>query len=80
MLCADFSKALICSKLQGAPFLIGTERRLSKLRLYDLVFLHARRKTFPAFAAIAAAVAKIWLTGEVTAVCEVHLTSAREAF
>src|SRR5947208_15512769 len=36
-----------------------------------LVFLHARRKTFPAFADMAAAVHAVWPWGEVAAVCEV---------
>jgi hypothetical protein len=33
--------------------------------------LHARRKTFPAFADIAAAVHAVWPWGDVAAVCEV---------
>src|SRR5947208_8992795 len=36
-----------------------------------LVFLHGRRKTFPAFADMAAAVHAVWPWGEVAAVCEV---------
>lgn len=43
--------------LQDGLFWIGTERRLSKRRHYNLVYLHARRKNFPAFAEIAEALA-----------------------
>jgi len=57
--------------LKRGVFWIGTERRLSKRRHYNLVFLHARRKTFPAFADIAAALHEVWPWGEVAAVCEV---------
>src|SRR6266487_460712 len=59
------------ARLQRGVFWIGTERRLSKRRHYNLVFLHARRQTFPAFADIAAAVHAVWPWGEVAAVCEV---------
>ena len=38
------------ARLQRCVFWIGTERTLTKLRHYNLVFLHARRKMFPAFA------------------------------
>ena len=41
------------ARLQQGTFWIGTERTLTKRRHYNLVFLHARRKTFPAFADIA---------------------------
>src|SRR6266496_845956 len=59
------------ARLQRGVFWIGTERTLTRQRHYNLVFLHARRKTFPAFADIAAAVREVWLWGEVAAVCEV---------
>ncbi len=59
------------ARLQRGVFWIGTERRLSKRRHYNLVFLHARRQTFPAFADIAAALHEVWPWGEVAAVCEV---------
>jgi hypothetical protein len=58
--------------LQGGVFWIGTERRLSKRRHYNLVFLHARRKTFPAFGEIAAALQEVWPWGEVASVEEVE--------
>ena len=57
--------------LQRGVFWIGTERRLSKRRHYNLVYLHARRKTFPSFADIATAVAEVWPRGEVAEVAEV---------
>src|SRR5437899_2679211 len=56
---------------QQGTFWIGTERTLTKRRHYNLVFLHARRKTFPAFADIATAVAEVWLWGEMAEVAEV---------
>src|SRR5262247_1132363 len=59
------------ARLKRGVFWIGTERQLSKRRHYNLVFLHARRQTFPAFADIAAAVHAVWPWGEVAAVCEV---------
>src|SRR5229473_7849954 len=59
------------ARIQRGVFWIGTERTLTRQRHYNLVFLHARRKTFPAFADIAAAVHEVWLWGEVAAVCEV---------
>src|SRR5438093_182989 len=59
------------ARLQRGVFWIGTERTLTRQRHYNLVFLHARRKTFPAFADIAAAVHAVWPWGEVAAVCEV---------
>jgi hypothetical protein len=42
------------TRLQQGVFWIGTERTLTKFRHYNLVFLHARRKTFPAFGGTAA--------------------------
>jgi hypothetical protein len=59
------------ARLGRGVFWIGTERTLTKLRHYNLVFLHVRRKTFPAFADIAAALQEVWPWGEVAAVCEV---------
>ncbi len=59
------------ARFQQGVFWIGTERRLTKRRHYNLVFLHARRKTFPAFADIAAALQKVWPWGEMAPVSEV---------
>src|SRR5947207_12147832 len=59
------------ARLQQGTFWIGTERTLTKRRHYNLVFLHARRKTFPAFADIAAALASVWPWGEMAPVSEV---------
>ena len=59
------------ARLQQGTFWIGTERTLTKRRHYNLVFLHARRKTFPAFADIAEAFAEVWPWGEMAAVAEV---------
>src|SRR6266566_5738208 len=52
------------ARLQQGTFWIGTERTLTKRRHYNLVFLHARRKTFPAFADIAEALASVWPWGQ----------------
>ncbi len=59
------------ARLQRGVFWIGTERRLSKQRHYNLVFLHARRKTFPAFADITAALQEVWPWGDMAPICEV---------
>ncbi len=59
------------ARLQRGVFWIGTERTLTKFRHYNLVFLHARRKTFPAFGEIAAALQEVWPWGEMAPVCEV---------
>jgi hypothetical protein len=59
------------ARLQRGVFWIGTERSLTRQRHYNLVFLHARRKTFPAFAEIVLAVQEIWPWGEVASIAEV---------
>src|SRR6266542_3599078 len=59
------------ARFQRGVFWIGTERRLTKRRHYNLVFLHARRKTFPAFADIAAALQRFWPWGEMAPASEV---------
>ena len=58
--------------LQQGVFWIGTERTLTKQRHYNLVYLHARRKTFPAFAEIVLSSARIWPWGEVASVEEIE--------
>src|SRR5437868_15186276 len=37
------------ARIQGGIFWIGTERTLTRSRHYNLVFLHARRQSFPPF-------------------------------
>ncbi len=59
------------ASLQQGTFWIGTERTLTKRRHYNLVFLHARRKTFPAFADIAETLQEAWPWGEMAPVSEV---------
>ncbi len=56
--------------LQGGVFWVGTERTLTRARHYNLVFLHARRQSCPAFADIAPAVQELWPWGEVASVEE----------
>jgi transposase len=66
---AEAARRLV--RLQRGVFWIGTERTLTRRRHYNLVYLHARRKAFPAFADIATAVAEVWPWGEMAPVCEV---------
>src|SRR5437868_6055788 len=62
---------LVASYARGDIW-IGTVRTLTKFRHYNLVFLHARRKTFPAFGDIAIALQEVWPWGEVASVEEVE--------
>src|SRR6266480_2007109 len=66
---AEAARCLV--RLQQGTFWIGTERQLSKRRHYNLVFLHARRKTFHAFSDIAAVLPEVWPWGEMAEVAEV---------
>ena len=59
------------ARIQRGAFWIGTERTLTQQRHYNLVFLHARRKNFPAFADIAVALQNIWPWGEMASVEEI---------
>jgi hypothetical protein len=67
---AEAARRLAC--LQQGVFWIGTEKTLTKQRHYNLVFLHARRKTFPAYAEIVLAVQEVWPWGDVASVEEVE--------
>src|SRR5436305_1594441 len=58
------------ARLEHGVYWIATEKTLTRARHYNLVFLHARRKSFPAFADIAQAVAQVWPWGEVASVEE----------
>ncbi|WP_126553912.1 hypothetical protein [Dictyobacter kobayashii] len=58
--------------IQRGVFWLGTERTLTRQRHYNLVFLHARRRPFPAFAEIAVALQEIWPWGEVASVEEIE--------
>jgi len=60
------------ARLKQGTFWIGTERTLTRQRHYNLVFLHARRKSFPTFAEIAVTVQEVWPWGEVASVAEVE--------
>jgi hypothetical protein len=55
---------------QGGVFWIGTEATLSKTRHANLVFLHARRQTFPAFPQLEEALQVVWPWGEAACVQE----------
>src|SRR5262252_596745 len=59
------------ARLQRGVFWIGTERTLTRQRHYNLVFLHARRQHFSAFADMAGALQEIWPWGEVASIAEV---------
>ena len=60
------------ARLQHGVYWIATEKTLTKARHYNLVFLHARRKTFPAYAEIVLAVQEIWPWGDVASVEEIE--------
>jgi hypothetical protein len=60
------------ARLKRGVYWIGTERTLTIQRHYNLVFLHARRKTFPVFAEIAEALQDVWSWGEVASVEEIE--------
>ena len=60
------------ARLQRGAYWIATEKTLTRPRHYNLVFLHARRQMFPAFADIALAVQEIWPWGEVASVEEIE--------
>src|SRR3989442_6668283 len=60
------------ARFQQGIFWIGTERTLTRAHHYNFVYLHARRKTFPAFAEIVLAVQEIWPWGDVASVEEVE--------
>ncbi len=66
---ADAARRL--ARLQQGTFWIGTERTLTRRRHYNLVYLHARRNTFPAFADIVFVVQEVWPWGEVATVSEI---------
>src|SRR5438309_1872423 len=56
---------------QAGVYWIGTEATLSKTRHANLVFLHARRQTFPAFPQLEEALQVAWPWGEAACVQEV---------
>jgi len=56
---------------QGGVYWIGTETSLSKTRHANLVFLHARRQTFPAWSELSEALQVVWPPGEAACVQEV---------
>src|SRR5436309_6084207 len=60
------------ARLQHGVYWIATEKTLTRARHYNLVFLHARRQVFPAFADIALAVEEAWPWGEVASVEEIE--------
>src|SRR6266581_4220741 len=48
------------ARIQRGVYWIGTERTLTRQRHYNLVFLQARRRSFPAFAEIAMVLQDLW--------------------
>lgn len=56
---------------QGGVYWIGTEATLSKTRHTNLVFLHARRQTFPSWSQLSEALQVLWPWGEAACVQEV---------
>jgi hypothetical protein len=59
------------ARIRRGVYWIGTEQTLPLQRHYNLVFLHARRQPFPAFADLAGALREVWPWGEVVTVTEV---------
>jgi hypothetical protein len=59
------------TRLQQGIFWTGTERRLTRRRHYTLISLHARRTTFPTFAAITSTMWGIRPWGEVATVSDI---------
>ena len=55
---------------QGGIYWIGTEATLSRTRHANLVFLHARRQTFPSWPALCEALEVVWPAGEAACVQE----------
>ncbi len=71
----NLAKAEAARRLAGIEqgvFWIGTERTLTRARHYNLVYLHARRKSFPAFDDIAIALQEVWPWGNVASVEEIE--------
>ena len=60
------------ARLVGGVFWIGTERTLTRQYHYNLVFLHARRKTFSAYDEVVLAVQEVWPWGEEALVEEIE--------
>ncbi len=58
------------ARAKRGAYWIATEQTLSITRYYNLVFLHARRQGFPAFAEIEASLRQVWPWGEVACVKE----------
>ena len=56
---------------QGGVYWIATETTLSKTRHANLVFLHARRQTFPSWSQLEEALQVVWPWGEAACVQEV---------
>ncbi len=56
---------------QGGVYWIATETTLSKTRHANLVFLHARRQSFPAWSQLEEALVVVWPWGEAACVQEV---------
>ncbi len=56
---------------QGGVYWIGTEATLSRRRHAHLVFLHARRQSFPAWQELKEALHVVWPAGEAACVQEV---------
>src|SRR5258707_593828 len=67
---------------QGGVYWIGTEATLSRRRHANLIFLHARRQSFPAWQELKEALHVVWPAGEVACVhprCTRRETTTRRA-
>jgi hypothetical protein len=58
------------AQLKGGIYWIATEERLSERRYHNLLYLHARRQSFPTYDGIAAMLLADWLWGDMRSVNE----------
>jgi hypothetical protein len=66
---ADAAQQL--AHLKGGVYWIGTDENLSLRRHYNLLFLHARRRSFPSYDEIAPQIFNAWLWGDIRTPLEV---------
>ncbi len=58
------------AQLKGGVYWLGTDENLSLHRHYNLLYLHARRQSFPTYSEIAATLLAYWPWGEMSSVNE----------
>lgn len=66
------------AQLKGGVYWIGTDENLSELRYNNLLYLHARRRSFRTYEEIAATIVASWPSGEMRSIDEfIHLFGSR---